>query len=245
MTRGWARSGPERQSAGRERPRFGDFCVLLPNLMRCNGGHCLQFCSHIRLSVISRPMMLRNRIKTGFLLNGITALALGLALFGELSAAKADEATSSIADRQRFLSIAQKLEKSPLDRSLHADRAWAMTWLIDAPDVSVTVCADALGGRSEFNYAYFQEILTQYSYSMAASVIEHPEMSKEPVALQIAGLEGAVSAYSAILRSKPRAHSAHLDKMIELQKRNELPQFASKALTTCLAAGSATMGDQP
>jgi hypothetical protein len=72
--------------------------------------------------------------------------------------------------------VTQSLEAAPLDPRLRAERAWAMQWLIDAPDVSVTACLDPLGGMSIRSFDHGDEIIAQYTLSMAAFIIKHPEL---------------------------------------------------------------------
>jgi hypothetical protein len=147
----------------------------------------------------------------------------------------AAETGSSPQDRERFVSIARSLEKSPLETSLREDRKWALAWLTDAPDVTVTVCAAPTAGVVIGDYAYASEILVQYMFSMAARIIEHPEKIQDPVQLQLAGVESALTAYGSILRDKPEAKSAELEGLLEAQTRGELPDFVRKAFENCIS----------
>ena len=67
--------------------------------------------------------------------NRIVTLALGVAMVCEVSPASAEDAASSVEDREGLVSIARSLERAPLDPNLKADRAWALEWLTEAPDV--------------------------------------------------------------------------------------------------------------
>lgn len=145
------------------------------------------------------------------------------------------ETHSSPQDRGRFASIARNLENSPLESSLQADRQWALAWLTNAPDVSVTICNDPLGGVVTSDYAYAPDILVQYIFSMAARIIEQPETTQNPNAIQLAGVEGALNAYRAILREKPGAKSPALEEVLQSKARGELPDFVRKAFDTCIA----------
>src|SRR4029077_19338657 len=49
-------------------------------------------------------------------------------------------APSTAAERQRFLALTRKLEQSPLDKSLYAEKTWAKKWLEDIPDINVNIC---------------------------------------------------------------------------------------------------------
>src|SRR5262245_37338653 len=123
--------------------------------------------------------------RTGF---GFLGLVLGLALTLEPAAASAAD-KSSPQDRARLVSIARSLEEAPFKSNAKADREWALNWLTEAPDVSVSVCLDSLSGLDPDSYQYSGEVLFQYMFSMAALVIEHPEAANDSNAQQLAGVE--------------------------------------------------------
>jgi hypothetical protein len=158
---------------------------------------------------------------------------LGLALACGLTSASAADTHSSPEDRARFVSITRSLEDAPLNPNLTADRAWALSWLTDAPDVSVNVCLASLGDMAQGKYPYDSQIVLQYTFSMAALVIEHPETVNDPNAQQLAGAEGALNAYRAILKDKPDAKSPELEALLETRTRGELSDFVRKAAVHC------------
>jgi len=159
---------------------------------------------------------------------------LGVALVFGLVPAIAADTHSSPEDRARFVLITQKLEEAPLQPGTRPDRAWALSWLVDAPDVSVNVCLTSLGGVDK-DYSYASEIVLQYTFSMAALVIEHPETANDPNAQQLAGVVGALKAYRSILRGKPSAKSPILDSLLETEARGEMPESIRKASASCSA----------
>ena len=165
----------------------------------------------------------------------IGALALGAALACGPTPASASDAPSSPEDRRRFVSVTKSLERAPLSPDLEADRSWALEWLTNAPDVTVTVCADIFGGMLKSKYPYTGEITVQNMFSMAALVIERPETANDPNAQQLAGVEGALNAYRSILADKPKARSPALENLLQTQSRGELPGFVRKAWTRCSA----------
>jgi hypothetical protein len=110
-----------------------------------------------------------------------------------------------------------------------------LEWLTNAPDVTVTVCAEPLGGLVQSDYPYVGEITLQDMFSMAAFAIEHPETANDPVAQQLAGVEGALTAYRSILRDHPDARSPILDSLLQTQSRGELHDFVRRAWADCSA----------
>jgi hypothetical protein len=163
------------------------------------------------------------------------ALALGAALACGPTPASASDARSTPEDRQRFVSVTRNLEQAPLEPGLKADRKWALEWLTNAPDVTVIICADALGDMAQSNYRYAGEIILQNMFSMAALVIERPETVNDANAQQLAGMEGALKAYRSILTEKPKARSSALETLLQTQSRGELPDFIRKAWLRCSA----------
>ena len=160
----------------------------------------------------------------------IGMLALGLAMVS--GPAMAQDPSSSSEERARFVSITRSLEEAPLRPDAREDRAWALSWLTEAPDVSVNVCLSSLGGMED-SYPYAGEIMLQYLFSMAVLVIEQPEMATDPDAQQVAGAAGALRAYRAILGGKPDATSPSLDSLMAIESRGGLPDFIRSGSASC------------
>lgn len=138
-------------------------------------------------------------------------------------------------DKQHFVKISESLERDPLNIDLQADRQWAIQWLTDAPDVSVSACLEPLGGLDQANYAHAPEIVVQYMLSMAAFLIQHPDKKTDLDAQQFAGVQGALNAYRSILKTEPTQRSARLDHLMAMETKGELPAFVKKAYAECLA----------
>ncbi|MEG3143371.1 hypothetical protein U1839_01780 [Sphingomonas sp. RT2P30] len=155
------------------------------------------------------------------------------------------DAASSAADRQRFVGIVRSLERTPLDPALQADRQWALQWATDAPDVSVDVCMDPLGGASQKDYAHFPQIVFQYTIAMAAFVIENPAKANDADAQQLAGVESALKAYRSIHAAQPDVTSPALEKLLGMQGRGELAGFVQKAYPPLHGEGRSVRSPSP
>jgi hypothetical protein len=169
----------------------------------------------------------------GFVWRAIGRLALGLALVCVPNMAAAKAKRSSPEDLRRFVEVTRSLEQAPLAESSREDREWALAWLTEAPDVSVTFCTDALGGMYEGEYPHAAEIILQDSFAMGAFAIEHPDKANDAEAQQLAGVEGALTAYRSILRDKPEAKSAFLDTLLLTQVNGGLRDHVRQALVRC------------
>ena len=144
-------------------------------------------------------------------------------------------APSTAEERQRFLTLTRKLEQNPLDKSLYADKKWAKDWLQDIPDINVNVCAPLLFGMQfvlEQNQ-YTPQLSYQATFGSAAYIIEHPDKAGDTAAQFVAGVESALKAYSAILKTDPQARSKALDNLLEKQKQGKLAEFVHDASKSC------------
>jgi hypothetical protein len=144
-------------------------------------------------------------------------------------------APSTPAERQRFLTLTRKLEQSPLDKSLYDEKKWAKKWLEDIPDINVNICAPILFGvdfLTEQN-KYTPQLSYQATFGSAAYIIEHPDKAGDLDAQFLAGVESALKAYSAIVKSEPQAKSKALDALLEKQKQGKLADFVRSASKSC------------
>jgi len=144
-------------------------------------------------------------------------------------------APSTREERQRFLALTRKLEQDPLDKSLYAEKKWAKQWLEDIPDINVTICAPVLFGGDfiQEQNKYTPQLSYQATFGSAAYIIEHPDKAGDLDAQFLAGVESALKAYSAIVKSEPQAKSKALDDLLEKQKQGKLADFVRSASKTC------------
>ena len=144
-------------------------------------------------------------------------------------------APSTPQERQRFLALTRKLEKTPLDKSLHDEKKWAKQWLEDVPDINVNICAPLLFGTDFINEQnkYTPQLSYQATFAEAAYIIEHPDKKGDATAQYIAGTESALKAYSAIVKSDPTAKSKALDDLLDTQQQGKLADFVRHSSKAC------------
>ncbi|NBW12009.1 MAG: hypothetical protein EBR82_28660 [Caulobacteraceae bacterium] len=187
-----------------------------------------------RMSITAFGSELRRSLFGGLALALVFALTPVSTVQALTQAQTQSRAPSSAEERARFVSITHRLEAAPLQPEARADRAWALQWLVDVPDVSVNVCLDYLGGLKR-DYPYAGEITLQYTFATAVYKIENPERTDDRFA-QLAGVESALSAYRAILRVQPQAKSPALDALLDAQTRGGLSGFIVSASGGCSAS---------
>ena len=143
------------------------------------------------------------------------------------------EKHSTPADRQRLVSIARKLAAAPLDQALAQEREWAVNWAVAMPDIHVRICPSLLADLRRPKYKYKSEIGEQLLISSAAFLIEHPEQSDGMANQSVAGMEGVLKAYSAILKSDPQANAKSLDALLEKQHEGKLADAVWEIVKDC------------
>ena len=80
---------------------------------------------------------------------------------------------------------------------------------------------------------YTPQLSYQATFGSAAYIIEHPDKAGDLDAQFLAGVESALKAYSAIVKSEPQARSKALDDLLEKQKQGKLAEFVRSASKTC------------
>ncbi|HMF91472.1 MAG TPA: hypothetical protein VKL40_12580 [Candidatus Angelobacter sp.] len=143
---------------------------------------------------------------------------------------------STAEERARFLALTRKLEQTPLDRNLYAEKKWALQWIEDIPDITVTPCPYVLGDEfPNSRYPYTSNLLFQVVFGSVAFMIEHPDKKDDQVAQYTAGVESALKAYKGILRADPVA-SRPLEELLQKQSEGKLEEFVKTASKECRAS---------
>ena len=136
-------------------------------------------------------------------------------------------------ERAKAVEITRMLETDPLNKEAKEARRWMTLWLIQVPDISVSVCTHFLEPLAGAKDNYAPEIFNQMMFSGAAFAIENPDKAKDPLAMYTAGLEGSLKTYQAILKSKPKAKWPFLDELVEKRDREQLVQFVQATIPKC------------
>lgn len=162
-----------------------------------------------------------------------TVVLLTLAIVACLQPARAERGPSTQEERDKALALIDNLERDPLGKDAKAARQWLTLWLIEVPDISVTVCTSMLGPLTESKKNYTGEIGVQLMYSSAAFIIRNSEKRDDAASVQQAGVEGALRTYESILKAKPKAHQPFLDELLRKRDAGELAAYVSSAMKDC------------
>ncbi|MFL6230235.1 MAG: hypothetical protein ACJ741_15795 [Pyrinomonadaceae bacterium] len=148
--------------------------------------------------------------------------------------AQSKRGPSTPEERQTAVKAARLLESDPLNKDAKKIREWFTFWLIEVPDIHIELCGDYLGPVFGSKKNYDAEIFGQTMFSSAAFIIEHPDQADDRVAVNLAGLEGALKAYEAILKAKPKARWEYLDNLVAKRESGELKAYVQEiAQTKC------------
>ena len=154
---------------------------------------------------------------------------LGIILLLTTSAfAQEQKKPSTPEDRAMAVKVARLLETDPFHKEAKRMREWFTVWLIEVPDISVELCGSYLGPVSGSGKNYGSEIVVQMMFSSAAFIIEHQDQASDRIAVNLAGVEGALKAYESILTAKPKAKSDFLDELVAKRNKGELRAYVEE-----------------
>lgn len=153
-------------------------------------------------------------------------------LFATLFAvAQTQHPPSTPAERDRLVKLAAKLETDPLNPAYDDDRAWAMKWIEDIPDITINLC-DAI--YAPMKQAPHGSLLAEvFTISATAYIIQHPDKAQLDVDVNLAGMQGMLKAYQIIIARAPRQRSDQLDDLLAKQKDGTLERYVSDQTMKC------------
>ena len=176
------------------------------------------------LSVSESPRPARDHLK---LLRGLGIASWFVACALQPARAEA-RGPSAPEERARFIALVRTLETDPLAANANAIRQQLRDWTIEVPDIRFKACPALLGEVVGNDYPYSREINLQVLLSGAVVTIENPGKARDDVAVYTAGVEGALRAYEAMVKSTPNARLAALDDLVVSRERGELVDYIAQ-----------------
>lgn len=159
-------------------------------------------------------------------------LFLALCVFAPAASAQDKRGPSTPEERAKVVQIARALESEPLHENAKKAREGLFYWIVNVPDITVTLCTDYLSGLYKDKKNYSSELAMQMTFSSVAFIIENPAQAQDDVAVQKAGVEGTLRAYEAILKEKPKAKWPFLDDLIQRRDKGTLEEYVREISTT-------------
>jgi hypothetical protein len=165
-------------------------------------------------------MMSRHRIGT---------ITFAVALLLATTAVVAKPKSSTPEERAKAAALAHELEAKPLAADAVEKRGWLIKWWQQVPDYTVTVC-DLLGPLPKEDHPFFPQVLVQSMFSGGAFMIEHPDKAKDQVAVQTAGMQGALKVYKEFARVSPEGRLPFLDDLLKKRDAGTLEAYMQEAV---------------
>ena len=148
------------------------------------------------------------------------------------AASAATHGPSTKEERDKAVQLGTLLETQPWSEEAPPARQWLMGFLSEAPDLTVKRCLSLFGFPPE-RAGIPTEILDQQLFSGAAHNFQHADESPGSTGTFIAGLHGALAAYSAW-----RAHGGleavpRLDALVKIEKDGQLEAYVRDRGRNC------------
>ena len=150
-----------------------------------------------------------------------------------LPALEAQRGPSTADERKRLLDVVHRLEENPLNPQLRSDEQWALKWVEDVPDVTVTVCPDLLEPVLTSSYRYKRELALFQMLAAAAFIVQNPNQAADTFAVNKASLENTLDAYRSIVRNDPRARSSAMEDLQRRRLAGSLDNYVHNATQRC------------
>jgi carboxypeptidase Q len=161
-------------------------------------------------------------------LRGNVLIAALLVLAAPLTPAVAKRASTS-EDRTKAVTLARELEENPTAGDAVEKRRWLVKWYEKVPDITITIC-DLLGPLPPEGHPFFPEVLVQSIFSQGAFIIEHPDQAGDEVAVQTAGMVGALKVYERLSTDVPAGRLPFLEDMLKRRDGGTLPTYMAETV---------------
>ncbi len=132
-------------------------------------------------------------------------------------------------DKETLIKAAQILEAQPFNEKAKDFRTWAMRYVIETDDVSITICSQMFSAIMEKKNKNADELLAQYSMAMAAFKLANPAKANDENSAQLAGMESMLKAYENMVREKPKTKFQALDDLVARRDKGELKKLVDDA----------------
>lgn len=136
-------------------------------------------------------------------------------------------------ERKRAVEMATFLETNPLAKEAKDVRSALLFFVIQAPDITVSLCTNVLGESKRLKGDYESVLVGQLAFSQAKFVIENPDKAQDAEAAQLAGVEGVLRTWQAIKTAKPKAKFPLMDELLEKQRAGTLADYVKDAMKGC------------
>ena len=127
------------------------------------------------------------------------------------------QTTSSPEQRRWAVETTRWLEQNPLNPDAKNRSGELLKWWSEVPDLTLSVCPLLIETK---NKKVSPTAVSQAIFAAGAYLIEHPEATRTD--LSLAGVEGALRAYSNAVTADPKMRDKFLDGLLAKQSEGKL-----------------------
>jgi len=153
------------------------------------------------------------------------------------------EKPTPAAKKAEMIQLIDTLEKHPTAPNAKQLRDKVLTWLNEAPDVTITLCDEFLGVENFPEDKPGRELLLQQPFAEAKFILEHPDQAGDDVAVHVAGIEGALRTYAVMKANDANFSIPSMEGLVKLQGEQKLPEYVRQAMAKC--DGAAALAEPP
>jgi hypothetical protein len=160
-----------------------------------------------------------------------SAAILCVALVAPGLAAAADRGPSTPEERKQALAYIESFETNPLGPDAANQREWVLKWIIEVPDIHISICSifDKLPGPKEVS----GNVLAGMMMSQVAFAIQNPDAKPDGQEAHLAGANGALRVYEALVKAKPKDRQPYFDDLVKRRDAGTLAQLVQEHSAAC------------
>lgn len=158
----------------------------------------------------------------------VFAVLIGMAA-AALQAQTEKRGPSTPEERKQALAYIHDYVDNPLGPNAVKEREWVLYWVIEVPDVHVSLCMvlDQLpkGNKKDASEIFAAQTLGQTEYA-----IMNIDKPADAQAETTAGVEAALKVYEKLVKAKPKDQQAYLDDLLKRRDAGTLGDYVKAQL---------------
>ena len=150
------------------------------------------------------------------------------------SHAQENRGPATAQERERVMTLTTLAEKDPMAFMSSTDARWFQKWTEDVPDYSFGPDKGAFWFFQQTNKSELGRLIRFYhdlysaSFQVKNQVLDAEKNPNDLDAKTLAGVEGLLRMYEAVLVKRPELRNAEIDRVIDLRNKGELAAFVKQ-----------------
>lgn len=134
---------------------------------------------------------------------------------------------------KRAVELATLLENDPLSSNAKGWRKEMKRMISEELGITLLVCVPALGHDLLSKQQYAEDLLSQFVYTQAKFIIQHPDKAQNLDSVTTASIEGVLRAYTVIKRAKSNVRLIELEDLLQKQQSGLLEAHVKSIVVAC------------